>query len=192
MAQKAIVPAFQSVIEANFKAFQENLKADVITRTRTLPTGEIETYAVPVARGNVQVLGYLDASTINAMQQKVPDLDLIGTAMLHVDDNQRHIEGLHKLAGRRRGGAPQQVWPAEFINKLPSHLADYQAVLWDVDAQSILIVPSGRFNETIPTAAFKQRHTKLGDAWELRGLGSKSTRNLKDPKKYLPLVGRLD
>lgn len=191
MAQKTIVPAFQSVIETNFKGFQENLKADVLTRTRTLSTGEIETYIVPVARGNVQVLGYLDSAVIFALETHVPDLEMRSTLLLHRDANQLHIEGAHKQAGQRRGGAPQQIWPAEFINQLPKHLADYQAIVWDVDSQAILVVPSGRFNETVPTAAFKQRHTKLGDAWELKGLGSKDFATLRNAKKYLLLAGKL-
>lgn len=191
MAQKAVVPAFQNVIETNFKAFQEHLKSDVITRTRTLPTGEIETYTVPVERGNVQVLGYMDSAVINALETQVTDLELRSTLLLHRDANQLHIEGAHKHAGQRRGGAPQQIWPAEFINQLPKHLADYQAIVWDVDSKAILVIPSGRFNETVPTAAFKQRHTKLGDAWELKGLGSKDAATLRNAKKYLLLAGKV-
>ena len=64
-------------------------------------------------------------------------------------------------------------------------------MLWDVDSQALLFVPKEQFNQYIPTAAFKQRKTKLGMAWELKGLGSKNLTTLRDTKKYLPLAGAL-
>lgn len=181
MAEKAVSPAFQKVIEDNFKGFQQAIKTDV-------------SRGVPRPRGDVQLLGFLDSMVINQLAAQVPTFKLESTALLHRDANQTHIEGHHKnkpRTGKRRGGSPQQVWPQDFIDKLPSHLRNYRVVLWDVEDQALIVVPDEQFNATVPTAAFKQRKTKLGVAWELKGLGSKEAQTLKDQKKYLPLAGTL-
>ena len=191
MSKKAVSPAFLQVIQDNFVAFQARLKQDVVLKTAAAADGGISTRSVPVARGNVQVLGYLDNHTLDKLQEQLPALNIESTVLLHLDKNQNHIEGLHKTATMYRDGSQTQVWPEIFRNRLPTFLSDYRAVLWDVDSQALLFVPKEQFNQSIPTAAFKQRKTKLGMAWELKGLGSKDMASLRDAKKYLPVAGSL-
>ncbi len=191
MSQKAVSPAFQKVIADNFKAFQTRLKQDVTLKKSAAADGSTITRIVPVARGNVQVLGYLDSRTLDKLQEQLPSLNIESTVLLHRDKNQNHIEGQHKSATMYREGSQSQIWPEIFRNRLPTFLSDYRAVLWDVDSQALLFVPKEQFNQSIPTAAFKQRKTKLGMAWELKGLGSKNLTTLRDTKKYLPLAGAL-
>lgn len=181
-SQKTVTPEFQRVIEANFKGFQKRFHEDLIPTRKRVGDG-FQMVLTPVPRGNLQVLGYMDKHLVDALAEKVPHFELTSTLLMHRDDTQFHIEGRHKAVNN-----PKQVWPEEFRNALPTHLHNYRAIFWDVDKRTLLFVPQGSFNDTIPFGSFEQ--TSKG-YWLLRGLGSKDAATFRSTKKYLPLAGKV-
>jgi len=170
---KSISPAFQSVIEGNWKAFQTAVKA----------SGK--------PRGDAQILGFLDSATLNGLAQRVPALKLESTAVVAFDNRTAHLEGIHKKVS-----APLQVWAEAEINALPSELRDYRVVLWDTKDEVLVVVP----NEPKATEDPKQRWrkitlrpnvpTKSGSALSMVSLGSVQADNLS-ASRYTVLVGKL-
>ena len=150
----------------------------------------------PVGAG--QILGFADSAVLDALAATKPALEIQSTAFAAFDDDLNHLAGLHKIgkpgATSRRGkGSPLQVWPDEWVNDLPMHLRNYRAVLWDIDHESLLIVPQDAFNQTLPVIALKpNRKTKLGIAWELKSVGSKDAATLRDQNKFTVLVGKIE
>lgn len=167
-ADRTISPAFQQALSDRWKAFREGVKA----------TGK--------PRGDAQILGFLDSATINALAAQVPDLVLESTAVGAFDKKTLHLEGGHKA-----GSAPQQVWPADWIDALPEHLRDYRAVLWDTAHGSLVIVPRGSFNTTVPRIAIRPNvRTKFGEVMSVVSLGSGSLANLRG-REFVLLAGEL-
>ena len=119
----------------------------------------------------------------------MPDLKLESTAIGAFDKKITHLEGHHKASP---GAAPQQVWPLDWIDDLPAALRNYRAVLWDKISGSVVVLPQGSFNETIPRVALKPNtHTKFGAAMSVISLGSGRLSNFRDGNQFELLVGKL-
>lgn len=180
MTDKAISPAFQTVLGDNFKAFRTTFKG----------TGKTV--------GSGQILGFTDSAVLNALAEFKPSLQIESTAIAAFDDTLTHLTGKHKIgkpgATTRRGkGSPLQIWPDEWINELPMHLRNYRAVLWDIDHESLLIIPQDAFNQSLPVIALKpNRKTKLGTGFAVTSLGSKDAATLADQNKYTVLIGKIE
>ncbi len=167
MVDKTISPAFQTVLNARFKAFQTALKA------AGRPSGA------------AQIVGYLDSATLGALATELPATVLESTAVVVMDNNTKHLEGQHKAA------SPQQ-WPAEWLDALPEHFRNYRAVLLDLDQGSIVFVPQGSFNQTLPKITVRlNQKSKMGKTVSVVSLGSAAISNLDNPKKYRLLLGTL-
>ena len=69
----------------------------------------------------------------NLPQLNTPNLTLDNLAMVAPDFKINHLAGMHK-----EGSLSQ--WSSEWVDRLPSLLHDYQAVLYDTDAQSLVYV----------------------------------------------------
>lgn len=167
LVDKTISPAFQKVINDDFKAFRSAIKKP---------------------QGNAQIVGFFDSATLQAVAEKLPDLELKTTAVAVLDRKTVHLSGSHKATK-----APKQVWPDEWINSLPENFRNYRAVLWDVENESLLMIPQGNFNMTLPKIAIRlNRKTNAGRVASVVSLGSASLENLTDATKYQVLIGELE
>ena len=158
MSKKAVSPAFQSVISSNYRA----MRAQVSTTKR--------------AQGDIQILGYLDQTTLDALQQHVPDLDLESTVIAAIDRNTRHLEQWHKSSG-------PQFWPRDWFDRVPEFLADYRAVLWDSmpGDEALVIIPKAQYNDALAKIVLKPNFkTKHGKVLSVRSYGASDRRNLED------------
>jgi SPP1 gp7 family putative phage head morphogenesis protein len=172
MIDKTISPAFQTVIKDNFKAFR--------TAIKDAPEGQKIT-------GAGQIIGFMDSATTKAAATMRAGELVESTAIVLLDKNTRHIEGLHKSTNKAR-----QVWPSEWIDSLPEHLRNYRAVLWDINADSLIVIPQGSFNNTVPKIVLRlNRRTTYGQAAELVSLGTTDLGTLRDANSYRLLVGNL-
>lgn len=173
LVDKTISPAFQQVLSRDWAAF----------RTEVATSGR--------PRGEAQTVGFLDSSTLDALADQVPGLNLRSTAVVAMDNRTTHLAGAHKAATN-----PAQVWTAEAIDQLPAALRDYRAVLWDQIGQVLVVVPQPepglavvrRLQKVVlrPNVA-----TKQGEALSVVSLGSAQVSDLLDANRYRLLVGRI-
>ena len=170
MVDKTVSPAFQKVLGDQFKAFRSTVKA------------------AGVARGNAQVIGFLDSATLTALSTEVPELVIESTAAVVVDSKTIHITGKHKA------GKAAQLWPADWIDALPENFRNYRAVFWDVKNQTLIVIPQGNFNSDGPVPKISMRpniSTKVGTAFSVVGLGSTPVDDLLKSPQYKLLGGKL-
>ena len=80
-----------------------------------------------------------------------------------------------------------QVWPSGWTNRLPDLAGDYRAVLRALQHQTLIVMPKGRFNNTLPTVSLRPNANYKGEkVWRVVSLGSASIRNVKQAEH--PLV----
>lgn len=184
MVNKTITPAFETVLNDRWKAFREGVNA-----TATIKQQGDRVRKSVKATGQAHIVGFLDSATMDALTAKVPDLQLESTTMGVFDDKISHLEGFHKA---HADAAPLQVWPNDWIDELPSVLRNYQAVLFDKQSGSVVIVPQGSFNQSIPRVAVRPNaKTPFGPAMSVVSLGSAHLSNLTDRNRFILLVGSL-
>jgi len=165
LVDKTISPAFQKAISDNFKAFKTGIKQ---------PSGQ------------AQIVGFMDSGMLNALAEKLPAIDLQSTAVSVFDNKTNHLAGSHKASSL-------QAWPDEWINSLPEHFRNYRAVLWDKLKKTLVVVPQGSFNKTLPKITMRlNESTKFGTSASIISLGSASAANLRDSNAYDLLLGTLD
>ncbi|MDR3370678.1 MAG: phage minor head protein [Rhodoferax sp.] len=165
LVDKTISPAFQKVLSDNFKGFKSGIKQPV---------------------GQAQIVGFMDSGMINALADKLPEIDLQSTAVSVFDNKTNHLAGNHKASSL-------QAWPDEWVNSLPEHFRNYRAVLWDKLKKTLIVVPQGSFNKTLPKITMRLNEpTKFGTSASVISLGSASAANLADPNAYDLLLGTLD
>lgn len=166
VVDKTISPAFQKVMNANVKAFRSAIKQP---------------------KGDAQIVGFFDSHTLQALAEKLLALDLKSTAAAVFDRRTVHLAGDHKLKD-----APQQVWPNDWIDSLPENFRNYRAVLWDKLNETLVLVPQGGFNDTLPKIVLRlNQKTNAGRAASVVSLGSSSVENLVDITQYELLLGDL-
>ncbi len=138
-------------------------------------------------RGAAQIVGYLPDGVTMGLAQVAPDVKLASITVGVFDRRTLHLEGAHKAAR-----SAQQVWPANWINRLPELMGDYRAVLWDSKNKTLIVIPKGAFNETVPKIALRP-NTKYGSerVVSVVSLGSSQLNNLKQPE-YVLVAGSLD
>lgn len=166
VVDKTISPAFQRVMNADFKAFRSAIKQP---------------------KGEAQIVGFFDSATLQALAEKLPAIDLKSTAAAVFDRKTAHLTGTHKVKE-----APQQVWPDEWIDSLPENFRNYRAVLWDKINETLVVIPQGSFNKTLPKIVLRlNRKTNIGSAASVVSLGSASEINLLNATKFELLLGDL-
>ena len=164
LVDKTISPAFQKVINDDFKAFRSAIKRP---------------------EGKAQIVGFFDSATLEAIAEKLPGLELKTTAVAVIDRKTVHLSGAHKAVD-----ASQQVWPDKWINSLPENFRNYRAVLWDKVNETLVVVPQGSFNDTLPKIVLRlNKKTNAGSAASVVSLGSSSLENLVDTTQYELLLG---
>lgn len=164
LVDKAISPAFQTVLNDNFKAFKTTIKRPM---------------------GQAQIVGFMDSGMLNALAEKLPDIELQSTAVSVFDNKTNHLAGGHKASSL-------QAWPDEWVNSLPEHFRNYRAVLWDKLKKTLVVVPQGSFNKTLPKITMRLNEpTKFGTTASVISLGSASASNLQDPNAYDLLLGTI-
>lgn len=175
MVDKTISPAYQQVLSERFKAFRNTVKT------------------AQVARGNAQIIGFLDSRTLAAVAEHMPALGLESTAVAVLDSKTAHIGGAHKAASA-------QVWPTDWLDALPEHFRNYQAVLLDTKNSTLVFVPqSGRLgiwagvsDERVAKIVLRPNvNTKVGLAASVVSLGSSPRGDLLKSGQYKLLVGKL-
>ncbi|MBP6897396.1 MAG: minor capsid protein [Pseudacidovorax sp.] len=122
LVDKTVSPAFQRVLEGNWKRFRTAVAAGEATAASS------------------QVVGFLDSATLEGLASVAPSLGLQSTAVSVLDDQARRF-AVPPASG---GGC----WPADWVDDLPGTLRDYRAVLWDANAGRLVVIPQG----TIPGA----------------------------------------
>lgn len=167
LVDKTISPAFQTVLNERFKAFRS------VVKTAGRPIGE------------AQIVGFLDSATLDALATELPDLQLESTAVVVLDRKTAHLEGAHKAASI-------QAWPADWIDSLPEHFRNYKAIFWDIKSESLVVVPQGGFNNSVPKITVRlNQKSKLGKVISVVSLGSARRANLLDSNTYKRLLGDL-
>jgi hypothetical protein len=72
------------------------------------------------------------------------------------------------------------------------HLRSYRAVMWDIRSKSLLVIPQGSFNDTIPVIALKpDRQVEGRTCFAVTTLGSKDKATFNDVKSYTLLLGSI-
>lgn len=183
MVDKTISPAFQKVMNDDFKAFRSAIKQ---------------------AKGGSQIVGFFDSATLKVLAEKtvpvepgypaagryakklqIPELE--STAAAVIDRKTVHLAGGHKAKD-----APQQVWPDDWIDSLPENFRNYRAVLWDKKNDTLVVVPQGSFNKLLPKIVLRlNQKTNAGSAASVVSLGTAKAVNLKDVTQYELLLGDL-
>lgn len=167
MADKSISPAFQKVLGDNFKAFRK----------------AVEVGKAPANAG--QVIGFLDGATLDALAAKVPSLALDSSAVIASGVD------LPTASATSRPGAVRKLL-ADLADDLPAQLRDYQAVLWDLERQTLVVVPNSSVNRRLPTVELRPgTRTNLGEAVRVTELGIQSPATLRDASRYQLLVGKI-
>lgn len=137
------------------------------------------TVAAGGAEGDAQVVGFLDSATLGAVAEQVPGMQLASTAVGVFDDAARAIP-----AG--------STWPAEWVDELPQSLRNYQAVLWDAQTGSLVVVPQGRIDGDLATITLRPNSSTAGGAaLSVQRLGTAKAADLP-ASRYLRLVGRIE
>lgn len=174
MVDKTISPAFQKVLSERFKAFRSAVK-----------TAE-------VARGNAQIVGYLDSRTLAALAEHAPDLVLETTAVAVLDSKTAHISGTHKAS------KAAQVWPADWIDALPENFRNYRAIFWDAKNGTLVVVPQGNFAldgmkaAPVPKMVLRPNvKTKAGMGLSVVSLGTAPAADLLKSGQYILIAGKL-
>jgi SPP1 gp7 family putative phage head morphogenesis protein len=123
--------------------------------------------------------------TNNLPQLPIPDLKPESLALLAPDFKVAHLTGAHKT-----GSASQ--WPSEWTTRLPSLLHDYQAVLYDTDAQALVYVTKAQNNGRFATAYvnINQIKKKMGVSNWVGSLNTKPLSNLGE-SRFILLDGEL-
>jgi hypothetical protein len=164
LVDRTISPAFQTVLNDNFKAFKAAIKQ---------PSGQ------------AQIVGFMDSGMLDALAKKMPTIDLQSTAVAVLDNKTNHLAGGHKASS-------MQVWPADWVNDLPEHFRNYRAVLWDKVNGTLVIVPQAAFNETLPKIVLRlNQRTKFGTSASVVSLGSADALTLMDTVAYELLLGAI-
>ena len=164
LADKAVSPAYQKVLNDNFKAFKTAIKQPV---------------------GQAQIVGFMDSGMINAIAEKLPELELQTTSVSVLDSKTNH------LAGRHKANSPQ-VWPEEWANNLPEHFRNYQAVLLDKKSGNLIVVPQDSFNTMLPKIVLRlNQRTKIGLSATVVSLGAAAAGDLANSDAYELLLGAL-
>jgi SPP1 gp7 family putative phage head morphogenesis protein len=131
-AEKSVSPAFQKVIEANYKAF----------RARVDASNKLGNY--------VQLLGFMDRAVLEALANRLPEQALQSTAIFALDNKTSHL---------KQEGKPDspQFWPRDWVNLVPSLLRNYRAVLLDTEPgkQALIYLTQETYNDTIPKIVVK-------------------------------------
>ena len=127
----------------------------------------------------------MDSATLGALAKNLPAITLESTAVVVMDNKTAHLAGGHKAASA-------QQWPDDWIDALPEHFRNYRAVLWDIKGESMVVVPQGTFNETLPKITIRlNQKTKTGKAMSVVSLGSGQVTDLGNSKAYKLLLGKL-
>lgn len=156
-ADKSMPPAFQQVLNDRWKGFREAIK----------------TNPKMVAQAKAQVVGFLDSAVLNALADKVPDLDLRSTALAAVDD-------VSASAGV----------PATWLNSLPENLRNYSAVIWDKEVGELLVVPQDSLGaKPVAVSLRPNSRTKYGQALTVQGIDRHAAGDLRNSQRYEVLVG---
>lgn len=164
LADKAVSPAYQKVLNDNFKAFKTAIKQPV---------------------GQAQIVGFMDSGMINAIAEKLPEVALQTTSVSVLDSKTNH------LAGRHKANSPQ-VWPEDWANNLPEHFRNYQAVLLDKKSGNLIVVPQDSFNTMLPKIVLRlNQRTKIGLSATVVSLGAAAAGDLSNADAYELLLGAL-
>lgn len=187
MSQKAVVPAFQQVLNDQWSTFRAGVKA-------TLQNGSL---AASGQRGVAHIVGYLDAATVDALG--VEGLALDSTAVAVLNNRALHLDGAAKMA-------TNQPWPDTMIDNLPAAFANYKAVLWDTkpDQQALIFITQESVNGLLGKITMKiNQKSRWGGAKQrivsLVSLGAvdpssfraRITVNGKAQQRYKVLLGQL-
>jgi len=131
--------------------------------------------AAPAPRGAAQVVGFLDSATLGGLADLAPQLNIQSTAVAATD-----------------AVARSTVWPKDWLARLPENVRNYQAVLWDAQAQTMVIVPQGQLaGGRLATVALRQVRSQMGQSMAIQELGTASATVLAGDARYQVLVGRL-
>lgn len=130
------------------------------------------------AAGGAQIVGFLDAPTTAAVQANLPDAQIRSTAM---------------AVPAQPAGALD--WPDELLDQLPIHVRNYQAVLWDTQTASLVIVPddTGRSLKRGRVGTINLRPAISGaakGALEITSVGQVRPADLSDPR-FTVVSGRV-
>ena len=168
MVDKAISPAYQKVLGEQFKAFRSVAEA------------------TSAAQKTSQIVSFLDSRTLDALAEKVPALTLESTS---VGVFNRNI-GLAESGATAKAAA--STWPADWIDDLPSNLRNYRAVLWDTQAEALVVIPQGSFDKLmVPQVVVRPNaKTQQGRALSVESVGALPAEDLK-AERYTLLVGKL-
>lgn len=127
-----------------------------------------------------QIVGFIDGPSITGLQSQLPDAQVLSTAVA--------VTGTDLAALN---------WPAELLDELPTHIRNYQAVLWDTEAKALVIVPADTGQALkrgrLGTITVKPATTgPARGALEVTSVGHSTAADLGSSSRFNLLVGRID
>jgi SPP1 gp7 family putative phage head morphogenesis protein len=136
---------------------------------------------VSQAPGAAQIVGFLDGMTVDAF---------IGQAATTVPPSTAVA-----VTATRAADKAALAWPTDLVDQLPVQLRNYQAVLWDTEAQALVVVPqdTGRSLKRGRLGLITLRPASSGPAkgaFEVVGLDQAKPADLTGPR-FSVVVGRL-
>jgi SPP1 gp7 family putative phage head morphogenesis protein len=142
-AEKSVSPAFQKVLNERWNGFYKTFS----NSNRREPA--------------MQIVGYMDATTLAAVAEQVPQLTIKNTSIAVADFKRAHLSGQKKAKD-----SPKQVWPDDWQAKLPEHLRNYRAIFWDNKEPGLMVIPSDAFNDWIPYILLMPTQASEGLTWK--------------------------
>lgn len=135
----------------------------------------------PHAKGHAQTVGYLDYPVIEALEKKaiVPK----SAAVIIYDNQLPHLRGSHK--------GKQRALPEAWLQELPNHLRNYQAVLIHKESGNVVFVLPGKVGNKKARAVVEINFKRKGEYLNsVRSLGIVDIKNLRQ-KDYEVIAGEV-
>ena len=191
--QNQVTDGFLKAIDKSWQVFRKDVKAShaknvshfVGFANHKIQSALIDKSEVIIAK-TAEINAKRAASSVNNLSQlKTPDLTPENLALVAPDFRIDHLEGVHKA------GSSSQ-WDAQWVDALPSLLHDYQAVLYDVDAQALVYVTKaekqGRY--AVAYVNINQSKKKMPASNWVKSLNTKPVSVLKE-SRFILLDGRM-
>lgn len=149
------------------------------------------------ANGTTHSVGYLPTGVLDAIASK-KGIQPSNALITIIDHDLPHLAGAQKagkVTKRNRSGSDKSL-PVESLVNLPMQLMNYQAVLWDKEHESLLVVlkgdAGGKKGRAVVAIDVRDKGQRGKVTYNtVRSIGVEQARTLKDAEKYELLDGEL-
>ena len=191
--QKQVTQPFMDAVSNAWQAFRKNVQATHpknATQFVGFTSHKIQSALIDKAEAIIAKTDEINAARAanaknNLPMLAKPDLNQSNLAIIAPDFKVAHLEGAHKA------GTLAQ-WEDDWVANLPSLLHDYQAVLYDVDAQALVYVTKIQKNDRLASAYvnINQSKKKMATSNWVKSLNMKPLHVLNE-SRFIILDGSL-